>query len=265
MDILGGAAAYLTGVKHILSERASSLMYKDSWKTRLRMAAGRHSNAVVANSQSGALYWQNLNRRGPVHVIPNAVTPFNTSNTAVPFGMQKPCILYAGRLSFEKNLECMIAAMILALRRCSELNAYVLGVGPQEAELRNWISQANMESRIHLMGYVDNLYPWYNHASVFVSLSDFEGNPNVVLESASVGCPLVLSDIPEHRQALPAQAALFVNGHEPNAIADALLLALIGGADSEARVQLAQTAIRKLSVERQADEYIRVYQTLITQ
>ena len=39
-------------------------------------------------------------------------------------------------------------------------------------------------------------------ADVFVSVSHFEGHPNTVFEAAVVGCPLVLSEIPEHHEVL---------------------------------------------------------------
>jgi glycosyltransferase involved in cell wall biosynthesis len=263
MDILGGAAAHLTGVAHVLSERASALAYQNNWKTRLRVAAGRHAKVIIANSQSGAQYWHKLNTHVPVHIIANAVTPFDTSNSAPPDSLQKPYLLYAGRLTQQKNLKPMITAIVLALHKNPDLNAYILGEGPQESDLRDWISQSKLKSRIHVVGYVSNLYPWYHHASVFVSMSDFEGSPNVVLEAASVGCPLVLSDIPEHRQVVPADGALFVNGHDPVAISEALMLALTDTADTRSRAQQAKTAVSKLSVKSQAGEYLRIYQTLL--
>ena len=37
----------------------------------------------------------------------------------------------------------------------------------------------------------------------FISLSDYEGTPNVVLEALSLGCEVLLSDVPSHRDYFP--------------------------------------------------------------
>lgn len=262
MDILGGIAARLTGVPHVLSERASGPAYGTDWKSRVRAAIGRKAKAIIANSQTGAQYWRDLTASGSMHVVVNAITPFEILSDAPPPALSKPAILYAGRLAPQKNLEPMIAAMAVALGQNAQLNAYILGTGPQEAELRQWIAQTNVADRIHLIGYVNNLHPWYSHADVFVSVSDFEGHPNVVLEAASVGCPLVLSDIPEHREAIPADGALFVDGHNSALIADALCKALADPDGNAARIRASKTAVADLSVDNQAAQYQKIYNQL---
>ena len=44
-------------------------------------------------------------------------------------------------------------------------------------------------------------------AAALVSPAIFEGSPNVVLEGMACGVPLVVSDIPEHRELLEDSAA----------------------------------------------------------
>ncbi len=46
----------------------------------------------------------------------------------------------------------------------------------------------------------DALAELYTHAGMFVLPSSHEGQPIAVLEAASYGLPVILSDIPAHRE-----------------------------------------------------------------
>jgi glycosyltransferase involved in cell wall biosynthesis len=262
MDILGGIAARIAGVPHILSERASGPAYGADWKSRTRASIGRKAKAIIANSQTGAQYWRDLDARGSIHVVVNAITPFDTTSGTAPAALKNPAILYAGRLAPQKNLEPMIAGLALALSQNSAINAYIVGTGHQGDEVRQWIAQTAVADRIHMIGYVNNLHPWYKNADVFVSVSDFEGHPNVVLEAASVSCPLVLSDIPEHREAIPSDGALFVDGHNPEDIAEKLLSVLADPEGTALRAETSKAFVAGLSVESQAALYLKIYHNL---
>lgn len=263
MDILGGIAARVCGVPHILSERASAMAYGSDWKSRLRARIGKHATAIIANSNTGARYWKEHGATGDMHVVVNAITPFGSQFPEPPEDLVHPAILYAGRIAPQKNLKNMVDALGLALRQKPDLHAYILGTGHQEDVLRGWIAKLEIAARIHVKGYVANLHPWYTHADVFVSVSDFEGHPNVVLEAASVGCPLVLSDIAEHREAVPADGALFVDGHNPADIAGALIASLDDVQAGRRRAAVAKDFVTDLSVENQAAKYADIYRKIV--
>lgn len=263
MDILGGIAAHMIGVPHILSERSSAMAYGTDWKSRLRTVIGLRANAIIANSQSGARYWQDRGACRGLHVVANAVTPFKMLSNEPPRELSRPAILFAGRLDPAKNLENTVAGICIALARRADIRAYILGAGPQELKLKQSIAQTPFADRINFIGYVDNLAPWYSHADVLVSVSNFEGLPNVVLEAASLGCPLVLSDILEHREAIPESGALFVDGLDPPQIADNLLAVIADPVGRSTRAEVSRAFVSTLSVESQAAQYRKIYEMLI--
>jgi glycosyltransferase involved in cell wall biosynthesis len=61
----------------------------------------------------------------------------------------------------------------------------------------------------------------YSHAAVFVLPSSHEGQPIAALEAMSYGCPVILSDIPAHRE-LGNPKALFFPPGDTAALIDCL-------------------------------------------
>jgi len=61
---------------------------------------------------------------------------------------------------------------------------------------------AGAESHIRIVGFVDNVKDYLGAADTFISASLAEGCPNAVMEAMACGLPVVLSDIPPHREIL---------------------------------------------------------------
>jgi len=70
----------------------------------------------------------------------------------------------------------------------------ILGEGNQRQELEKLIDVLGLTDRVLLPGFVDNPYPWYKKAKLFVLSSDFEGFVNVVTEALACGTPVVSTD-----------------------------------------------------------------------
>ena len=68
-------------------------------------------------------------------------------------------------------------------------------------EVKAMISEFQAESRIHLVGQIDNpdLIHWYNSADFIISSSHYEGSGIAVCEGLSCGCIPILTNIPSFR------------------------------------------------------------------
>ena len=109
-------------------------------------------------------------------------------------------IISVGRLIEMKN-------PLTALRAFKEFNdegatLCFLGEGPLRRKLASEIQKFDLGDCVHLMGLVprDEVYKSLARADLFVSTSEGEGLPVAVLEAMSCKCPLILSDIPPHRE-----------------------------------------------------------------
>lgn len=84
-------------------------------------------------------------------------------------------ILTIGRLAAQKGYD-------IALDACKRLNNkkinfrwYVLGVGPLESEIKNFIEENNLNDRFKLLGVRANPYPFIRNCDIYVQTSKFEG------------------------------------------------------------------------------------------
>lgn len=72
--------------------------------------------------------------------------------------------------------------------------------GDATNELNAYIKENKLEDKIEFVGFMDNLSAFFLESDVYISASFFEGSPGSVIEAMSYGLPLILSDIPEHRE-----------------------------------------------------------------
>jgi glycosyltransferase involved in cell wall biosynthesis len=168
-----------------------------AWRTRLVRDGLENSDAVVTPSSAFAEVTQRLY---DLPELPQTV--YNgRSRLAVPKGAPHDFVFTAGRLWDEgKNLTALDGA---AARVSVPVHAAGPVVGPNGA--------AVMFDNLHCLGNLEEeeLARWLSARPVFVSAALYEPFGLAVLEAASAGCPLILSDIPTFRE-LWDEVAVFV-------------------------------------------------------
>lgn len=103
--------------------------------------------------------------------------------------------IFIGRFSAEKNPELLIQAFKQI--RSEHVGLIMLGNGPLWEALKK-----EENEHILLPGFKTNVYDYLIAADYYISASDVEGLANTVLESMTVGLPMLLSDIPSHQEVL---------------------------------------------------------------
>lgn len=268
MDVLGGLVTHWMGLPHVLSERSSAAMYTaGGWKNRLRVAIGKRAQAIIANSEGGLDYWRAQGARGHLYVVRNALTPPSTEPAPLAeLGLEgKKLLVAAGRLSPEKNVPVLVKAMAGALAKLPEHHGVIFGDGPEREATLALIEASGLSGRLHLGGYASNLSGWLRAADVFISASLMEGHPNVVIEAAAEGCPLVLSDIPAHREFALGDSALFAPTNQAERLAEALIQSVCNREKALAHARRAQALTQSLSVQAAVQRHLDVYRSLLKQ
>lgn len=263
MDIVGGAVARLTGRVWLLSERSSAPAYGSGLKDRLRFRLGRRATAIVANSAAGLDVWpghpdRSVIANGIDHRAIAAAPPLPEADRRAVAG--RMLIVSVARLSAEKRLDLLIDAVRRLRETHPGLLLLLIGRGPEEAALK--ARAEGLGDQVRFLGFRPDAWSWLAAADLFVSASRFEGHPNAVLEAAAAGAPMVLSDIPMHRDAAGGDGALYVPPGDAGALAEGIA-ALI--ADPAARDRLGAAArahVASFSIEDAADRYAALYRRL---
>lgn len=269
MDVIGGLATLATRTRWVLAERSIAAAYQANVKDRwLRSAVGSRAGAIVANSRDGVDYWRGRCRPSTIlGYIPNAV-PFDQIQEAKPadppdVARGRRFVLVVGRLSAEKNLAVVIQAIELVLRDV-DMALVICGEGPLRDDLATLIAKLGLGERVVFAGLRPDVWSLMKRAVAVVNASVFEGHPNVVLEAAAAGCPLVLSDIPAHRAVIDDISALFFAASSPGDLASAIVDVALQPEAAENRARHAALSVRGLSIERAVEQYQVVYSELVS-
>lgn len=265
MDLLGGCIALQFRKPWIMTERVSGKYYGEipMWAAARRML-GRLASIVVANSQSGAEYWGPAVDPTKILVIRNAVDVerINAAQARPDDTPKRPLLLVVGRFNHQKAHNVVVRAVDKISANIS-VNVIMIGTGPERASIESEIDRLGLSDRITLLSYDDNWWRWLPIADGLISMSRYEGNPNVVLEAMAGGCPVILSNIPEHAEVADDSSALMVPVDDTAALAVAVAEVL---ADKDASLRRATTArdrVKSLTVQGMADAYDSAYRRVL--
>lgn len=113
------------------------------------------------------------------------------SKEIVDFKFDKPTIVSVGRLTKLKRFDLIIKAHKRLIENGIDNNLIILGIGEEENHLKDLIRKLNVENSVHMLGFIDNPYPYIKKSDIFVTASEFEGFSLVVAEALSLGKSIV--------------------------------------------------------------------------
>jgi glycosyltransferase involved in cell wall biosynthesis len=148
-------------------------------------------NRVVCVAESiAALHRQANVRTDKLQVIPNGLP---ATHDLLPHSGERQRWLagYVGRLSSEKGPDLFLDALIPLCQQYPQLDAVMLGEGPERESLQTRIDEAGLQARITLAGYQTDMGAWWRQLDALVISSRTEGTPMILLEAMQAGVPVV--------------------------------------------------------------------------
>lgn len=151
-----------------------------------------------------------------------------------------PVVGFVGRLHPDKGLDVLADA--LGILRVSGPPALLLVIGEDEGFLASQHGQVFVaDERVHLVGPVQDVRPYYEVMDTLVLPSRREGFPNVVLEAASMGVPAVVTDATGVIDSVVAdETGIIVPADAPEPMAAALELVISNSAIREGMGRMAR-------------------------
>ena len=77
----------------------------------------------------------------------------------------------------------------------NKLKLVIAGNGEEESKIKNFIKKNNLNNNIILLGYVENIYPYFKNSKGFILSSLWEDPGFVLVEASFCRTPVLTSNV----------------------------------------------------------------------
>jgi len=208
--------------------------------------------------------WGN-NKNKVSKVIYNPVTIQKKSEKG-PRQDKEFTILFVGRLFDFKNAFLIVKAIRIIVNMGQNVKLIIAGDGPQYNLIKKYISKFNIEEKVQLLGFINNIEEFYIQSDVIIFPSKWSsGLPMVILEASQFNTAVISANISGVNFFLNdgENCIFFESNSERNLVEKILFLK----DNPEIRNQIAENLYRyvlgQFSQETCAKKYINVYESLL--
>jgi len=153
------------------------------------------------------------------------------------------CWLAVGRFHPQKDYGCMLRAFAEVVKKRPESLLLIAGDGPLRPEMERLASALGITEEVRFLGVRQDVPELMNAADAYVMSSAWEGMPNVLLEAASSGLPIVATDVGGNREiVVDGVTGFLVPPRDPSSLAQAMLRLM--ELPERARVRMGEDARR---------------------
>ncbi|MEQ5321969.1 glycosyltransferase [Providencia rettgeri] len=164
-------------------------------------------------------------------------------------------LLCIGRLEKQKAFHYAIEAFAKLKETYPTLRLKLVGQGSLESELKQQAIDLGIETEVDFEGFQKNTIPFYLNAKATLLTSLYEGFPNVLIESITLGTPVIAFDCPSgpHEIIQPKLNGHLVKYKCVNSLVEACDDLLSNGIGMESIISTAKSYSTKVIIKKYSD------------
>jgi glycosyltransferase involved in cell wall biosynthesis len=203
-SLYAGAAAKLMGAKSIGSLRGSFQSFQSGHLESILSLALVDSIVVNSDAAGEQLKKNQKRKKQDIHVVVNAVeSPVNnrleireslSSRFDIP--AERLWIGSLGRLEAGKRFDLLIKVMAILQDDVEDFQFLLIGDGPDESRLKGMAEDLGIQTHIIFAHEIPDAGKLLSALDIFCFASLDEGLPNVIMEAAAAGVPIVSWRLP---------------------------------------------------------------------
>lgn len=237
--------------------------FREYGQKKMHELMGQSLDGIVVPSQYVAHELASLypKMKEKVFVVPHGADHFPVHEKAGPVG---DYFLYVGHLEKRKNVSNIIRAFEIAAQKSKVIKLMLVGKeGFGYTEIVQQIKNSPVVERILMPGFVKQkeLEKLYSGALGFVFPSLYEGFGFPILEAMALNTPVITSGEGTMKE-VAQKAALLVNPHSPETIAEAMIKLEQDGGLRQEMIQKGREHVRSFTWEKAAQAYLDIYKYL---
>lgn len=127
------------------------------------------------------------------------VNPINMDLSVKPAALNGHKMLFVGRVSHEKQILDLLEIVKLVRQKVPDATLTIVGEAddkPYEKAVETYIKNNKLEKAVEMVGFSQNVQPYYQQSDVMLCTSKFEGFCLTIAESKICGLPLVTYELP---------------------------------------------------------------------
>ena len=147
------------------------------------------------------------------HFTPTVIyNPLTLKQGEAATGNSKKFLTIGRFTPLHKGIDLLIEAFNLIAKKNNEWHLDIVGEGAEESTFRRLIKEHQLEDRITIHPFTNQIQEYYSHAQIYVLSSRWEGMPLVLVEAMAHGLPIISSDLPVSKEIMGDFGMYFKNG-----------------------------------------------------
>jgi glycosyltransferase involved in cell wall biosynthesis len=117
------------------------------------------------------------------------------SNKALKLSKKYNYILNVSRFSKRKDHETTLKAFKIVVEKHKNTKLILIGYGPEKKNIINMAKNLKIYNKIIIINKTYNPYPFMKKSMLLILTSIYEGFPNVLVESLTIGTPVISTNM----------------------------------------------------------------------